>query len=77
MDFVQFNALTPAEKQSKVQAALVGAFSFLAKSARPFRATVKQINTEKLESRSRDLLNACFPDFLGQQEVADWYARGE
>jgi hypothetical protein len=76
MDFVQFNALTPGERQKKVQSSLIGAFSFLAKSARPFRATVKQIHTEKLEARSRDLLNACFPDFLGQQEVADWYARG-
>ena len=76
MDFPQFHAMTQAEKQKEVMKLYEQAFKFLCESARPLRATVKQICTAKLDSRSRDLLDACFPDFRGQQEVSDWFAGG-
>lgn len=36
------------------------------------RGSVKQIKTERLDSHSRELIDGCFPEFLGQQKVATW-----
>lgn len=36
------------------------------------KATLKQVKTDQLDAHSRELLDGCFPEFLGQQKIADW-----
>lgn len=76
LGFAEFNGMTLAERERVVVETLVGSFAFLTNSARPLRATLKQVSTAQLDLRSRDVLDACFPGFRGQQEMADWLARG-
>jgi hypothetical protein len=68
--------MTQAERVNKVQESLIGVAEFILKSRHPFRGVVKQLCTEKLDARSRSLLEVCFPNFQGLQEVADYFVQG-
>lgn len=36
------------------------------------RGWIKQIKTERLDDHSRELIDGCFPEFLGQGQVSSW-----
>ena len=40
------------------------------------RAVIKQLKTIDLDERSIGLLDACFPEFRGSQQVSQWLAEG-